>query len=104
MKPYRLREKALIDVTDAADHYIEIPEELAHGFSEELLDALGHVSRLAGTGSPRYSELLPRDPDNQPLRFWLLSRFPYAVFYVERGDHIDVIRVLHQASNIPRYF
>ena len=35
------------------------------------------------------------------LRFWTLNRFPYAVFYVESGPGIEVVRVLHQSADIP---
>ena len=31
----------------------------------------------------------------------MLKRFPYAVFYIERDAYIEVVRVLHQHSDIP---
>lgn len=37
------------------------------------------------------------------LRFWPLTRFPYLVFYVERDDHIDIWRVLHEQRDIPAW-
>ena len=37
------------------------------------------------------------------LRFRMLKRYPYIVFYVERDDHIDVWRVLHGQRDIPSW-
>jgi len=37
------------------------------------------------------------------LRFWPLGRYPYLVFYVERDEHIDVWRVLHEQRDIPAW-
>jgi toxin ParE1/3/4 len=59
--------------------------------------ALSHIAEFPSTGSPRYGELF-----NTPgLRFWLVSKFPYALFYIERDNYLDVIRVLHQHFDIP---
>jgi toxin ParE1/3/4 len=35
------------------------------------------------------------------LRSWPLKGFPYRVFYNERSDRIDALRVLHTAMDIP---
>jgi toxin ParE1/3/4 len=35
------------------------------------------------------------------LRGRALQHFPYTVLYVERTDHIDVLRVLQQRRDIP---
>jgi toxin ParE1/3/4 len=37
------------------------------------------------------------------LRCWPIDRYPYLVFYVERDDHVDVWRVLHQQRDIPMW-
>ncbi len=34
------------------------------------------------------------------LHTWPLKRYPYLVFYRDRGDHIDVWRVLHGRRDI----
>jgi len=97
MKPSRLREAALEDIDQALDYYFEFAEHTVDAFSAAILDARRHVEQHPGTGSPRYSE----EGQAEVLRFWLLTRFPYAIFYIERDDFIDIVRVLHQASDIP---
>lgn len=34
------------------------------------------------------------------LRFWKLSDFPYLVFYIERENRIDVLRILHAQRDV----
>jgi len=88
------------DVQDAIDHYLrEANDSVALQFIDALEKAYGHIARHAATGSTRYAHALGL-PE---LRFWPLSRFPYLVFYVERADHIDVWRVLHQQRDIPAW-
>lgn len=55
-----------------------------------------HIGRHPSSGSPPHAHEL-----NLPgLRFWPLTRYPHLVFYVERGDHIDVWRVLHGQRDV----
>jgi toxin ParE1/3/4 len=95
MKAYRLR--------DAFDYFLDIEEHLAEQFRGDLQAAIAHIQRHPGTGSPRYSHLWARGARASKLRFWLLSQFPYAIFYVERDTWIDIARVLHQAADIPQH-
>jgi toxin ParE1/3/4 len=68
-------------------------------FIDALEQAYSHIARHPATGSPRYTHAL-----NIPgLRFWSLTRYPYLVFYIERGDHIDVWRVLHGQRDLPAW-
>lgn len=98
MKPVLRKQRATADIRNAAKHYATIPDTaLARRFVEAVDVALAHIGQHPGTGSPRYSSTLT----HPGLRFWTLKRFPYAVFYVERTDHIEVLRVLHQSSDIP---
>jgi toxin ParE1/3/4 len=97
-KPVILRALAYGDVDTAIDHYlIGAGEKTALDFIEALERTYRHISRYPASGSPRYAHEL-----NLPeLRFWLLRRFPYLVFYIERDDHLDVWRVLHGQRDIP---
>lgn len=99
-KPVVPREQAHRDVEDAIAHYLaEGAETAALGFIDALEDAYRHIGRHPATGSPRYAHAL-----NLPgLRSWLLTRYPYLVFYVERSDHVDVWRVLHGQRDIPAW-
>src|SRR5512135_3450828 len=97
MKPTVLRPRADADVDDALIYYVQESHQVADSFLEAVWQAREHISRVPGSGSPRYGDLL----SVPGLRFWLLSKFPYAVFYFERDDHIDIVRVLHTARDVP---
>ena len=99
-KPIIPRVLANRDVDEAIEHYLDQDAEpAASGFIDALEQAYAHISRHAATGSPRYAHEL-----NLPgLRFWPLTRYPYLVFYMERHDHIDVWRVLHEQRDIPQW-
>ena len=96
-KPSRLREAALLDIDEALDHYFSEAPHMLTLFESAILAARGHIEYFPGTGSKRYQSSDGEDG----LRFWTLNKFPYAIFYFERPSYIDIIRVLHQASNIP---
>ena len=88
------------DVESAIDHYqVESSAKLALGFVDELEKAYAHIARHAATGSPRYANQLGL----AHLRFWPLRRYPYLIFYIERDEHIDVWRVLHEQRDIPAW-
>ena len=100
MKRIERRVRATQDLEDAFSYYIDHADVLvAERFMAEVERALKHIAQHPGTGSPRYSHLL----DGEPFRFWTLNKFPYAVFYLERADYIEIICVLHQASDIPSH-
>ena len=85
---------------EAADFYTdEANADVAHAFVEAVRKAYRAIADHPGTGSPRFAELLGMEG----LRSRKLSRFPYLVFYVERGDHIDVWRILHAQRDIPAW-
>lgn len=99
-KPIVPRRLANRDVEEAVDHYrAEGGEALALGFIDALTKAYAHIGRHPATGSPRHAHELSLPS----LRSWLLTRYPYMVFYVEQPDHIDVWRVLHQQRDIPAW-
>ena len=99
-KPVVPRDLANRDVDEAIDYYLqEGAENAALGFIEALEQAYTHISRQPATGSPRYAHEL-----NLPgLRSWPLTRYPYLVFYLERTDHVDVWRVLHDRRDLPAW-
>ncbi|OGB32737.1 MAG: plasmid stabilization protein [Burkholderiales bacterium RIFCSPLOWO2_12_FULL_61_40] len=102
MKPKALiqRTLALGDVDQSIAHYLEQDaQDAALGFVDALEHAYAHISKHAGTGSPRYAHEL----GIPNLRSWPLRKYPYLVFYVERADHIDVWRVLHMKRDIPAW-
>lgn len=100
MKPCQPSAQAEADIDTAVDWYLqEAALETAPGFVHAYSAAFDHIARHPGTGSRGHGALVGK-PD---LRCWLLDRFPFSVFYVERSTHIEIIRVLHQASDIPAH-
>ena len=99
-KPVIQRSQADRDVDEAIAYYLEQRAvDAALGFVDPLAKAYGHIGRHPATGSPRYAHELNL-PD---LRFWLVSGYPYVVFYVECDNHVDVWRVLHAQRDIPSW-
>jgi toxin ParE1/3/4 len=95
-----LRERARRDVEAAVDwNRSNAGEDTASGFVDALEAALRHVGRYPSSGSARYAVEL----EIPALRCRKLDRFPYLAFFVERGDHIDVWRVLHGHRDIPAW-
>lgn len=98
MKCAILRERAEADINAAFDHYLSVaPAKIATNFVLEVDACMRRVEQFPAAGSPRYAELLDLDG----LRSVVVERFPYIVFYVERDDCVDVIRVLHQHQDLP---
>jgi toxin ParE1/3/4 len=88
---------AQADIEAALDYYrIEAPH-VAVELVNALEKAVTHIERAPGTGSLRYAHEL----DLPGLRFWALAKFPYSLFYLEREDHLLVIRLVHHSRDIP---
>jgi toxin ParE1/3/4 len=99
MRPIRLREQARDDLDEAAAYYDEHAAHMTERFIDAYLVAQTHIAKNPATGSLRYAN----EDQLRELRFWLVSDFPYAVFYIERPDFIDIVRVLHQSADIPQH-
>lgn len=96
-KPVIPRDQAVHDVEHEVDHYLDAgAPHAASGLIDALQAAYGLIGRQPGIGSPRYGYEL----GIPGLRGRSLQRFPYTVLYVERTDHVDVLRVLHQRRDI----
>ena len=97
-KPVVLRELARRDIDAAGDYYADqAGEDVALGFIDALESACRLIATRPATGSPVYGHELGLPG----LRHRKLKRYPYLVFYVDRGDHVDVWRVLHAQRDIP---
>ncbi|MEJ7686589.1 MAG: type II toxin-antitoxin system RelE/ParE family toxin [Variovorax sp.] len=97
MKPALRSALAEQDIQDALDYYLREAPHVADGFIDELENASLYIETNPRTGSPSYAHAL----DIPRLRFWALHRFPYALFYIEHGDHLDVLRLVHMSRDIP---
>lgn len=99
-KPVIPRERALTDIQEAVDFYLEEGGDgPALAFAEALEWGFVHVGRHPASGSLRFAHELAI-PD---LRAWPLGRFPYLLFYVEMSHHVDVWRVLHVRRDLPAW-
>ena len=88
---------AAADVQSALEFYVTESARLATSFIAELERATHHIELHPATGIPRYSHEL-----NIPqLRHWPLKKFPFALFYIEHADHLDVIRFVHTSRDVP---
>ena len=99
-KSVDLREAAQRDIDEAVDFYIaQDAHQAAHAFIDEVERALDHVCRHPEAGSPRYAQELGLPG----LRHWPVTGYPCLVFYQDRGERIDVWRVLHGERDIPAW-
>ena len=97
MKPAIRSAIAELDVLAALDWYALEAPHMAGPFVNALEKAVSRIERNPGVGSPRYAHAL----DIPHLRFWPLTKFPYAVFYIGHETHLDVIRMVHMSRDIP---
>lgn len=97
-KPVVPRALAVRDVEDAIGYYLkEDARQAALAFVDALEDAYALIGQHPAIGASRYATEL----DIPELRSWALPRHPYVIFYIDRDDHIDVLRVLHGRRDIP---
>jgi len=98
MKRALQRTLAQGDIAAAFEHYlIAAGADTAVDFVHEIDACMQRIERFPEAGSPRYADML----DAEGLRFAVVARFPYMVFYFERPDFVDIVRVLHQHQDIP---
>ena len=99
MKALHLQRRALRDMVEARAYYQREAPHMVPDLARRLDEALLHLQRHAETGSPKYGLQL----SITGLRSWAVSQFPYAIFYRILSTRISVLRVLHQASQIPAH-
>ncbi|MCY3557391.1 MAG: type II toxin-antitoxin system RelE/ParE family toxin [Chloroflexi bacterium] len=97
-KPLLLSEPARQDFISIVDFYTaEASFDVARSFRNALRAEFDHIGQFPASGSTRYGPTV----DVRGLRSWPVRDFPYLVFYAERGDRIDIHRILHTARDIP---
>jgi len=99
-RPVIPRVLAVRDIQEAVDfHFSEGAEPAAMRFVDAVERAFVHIGRFPSSGSLRYAQELGL----VDLRCRRVVRFPHLVFYQDRGDHLDVWRVLHGQRDIPAW-
>jgi len=97
LKPAVLRPQALRDQQGEVRYYRkESGIRLAVKVAKATNQALDQIEHDPGMGSPRLGKLL----GIPGLRIWRVGKFPLLWCYFERGDHLDVVRLLGERQDI----
>ena len=93
-----LRPLAEADLIERTRYYRqEGGDDLGERFFGAAMAALGAIGRMPGAGSPRIGELC----DIPGLRVRRIMGFPCGWFYFTVDDHVDVVRLLADAQDLP---
>ncbi len=98
MKPLRFSPESVEELAEAAAWYASQRPELAEWFLEEVASAL-KSAQTRPASFPRLRDL----PPDLAVRRVLLSKFPYAVLFLELADDIRIIAVAHLKRD-PEYW
>ena len=97
MKPAVLRPQALRDQQGEVRYYRkEGGTRLAVKLANATNAALDQIELDPGIGSPTLGKVL----GIPGLRTWRVAKFPLLWCYFERGDHLDVVRLLGERQDI----
>ena len=97
-KPVPIRPRADAEIDALADYIAADSPDAAERFLDAVQKAFDLIGGQPGIGSRRYAHL----PMWEDLRLWPVPGFErHLIFYVERPGHVDVLRVLHGARDIP---
>ena len=99
MKRLTVQRRAMRDLADARAYYQQEAPHMVSEFALVLDSEFLHLRRHPETGSPRHGLQL----GITGLRSWSVKKFPYAIFYMADEARIRVLRVLHQAADIPSH-
>ena len=97
MKPAPLRPQALRDQQGEVRYYRKVGgTRVAVKAARATNSALDQIELEPGVGSPT----LGKDLGVPGLRTWRVQKFPLLWCYFERGDHLDVVRLLGERQDI----
>jgi toxin ParE1/3/4 len=94
-----IQRRAMRDLAEARAYYRKEAPHVVSDFALAVDAELLHLRRNPSTGSPRYGLQI----EFAGLRSWIIKKFPYVIFYIQQTDCVVVIRVLHQATDIPAH-
>lgn len=98
MTPARLRPLAEDDLVQRTRHCrTEAGHDVAERFFDTAVDTLRTIEEMPAIGSPRLGEMC----DIPGLRSFRIAGFPCGWFYFDRPHHLDVVRLLHYAQDLP---
>jgi toxin ParE1/3/4 len=94
------RRQAEDDIDSALAYYLsEAGAEVAYEFVAQFEDLIELISKHPAIGSSGYAHAL----QIEGLRDLPFKKFPFVVFHVEYERHIEVIRILHEKTDIPSW-
>ena len=97
MKPAELRPQALRDQQGEVRYYRkEGGSRVAVKVAKATNAALDQIELDPGIGSPTLGKRL----GIPGLRTWRVGKFPLLWCYFERGDHLDVVRLLGERQDV----
>jgi len=97
LKPAVLRPQALRDQQSEVRYYRkEGGTRVAVKLAKATNEALDQIEFEPGMGSPMLGNLL----GIPGLRTWRVAKFPLLWCYFQRGDHLDVVRLLGERQDI----
>lgn len=97
MRPAKLRPLAGDDLVERARYYERSGgTDLGRRFFAASMDALRSAESTPGIGSPSIGEIT----EVPGLRRVGITGFPCGWFYLEREDHLDVIRLLADRQDL----
>ena len=98
MTAAELRRSAEADLVERTRYYRRVGgEELGTRFFDAALESLRALEQMPGVGSPLFAELygIPG------LRVRRVSGFPCGWLYFVAPNHVDVVRLLADAQDLP---
>ena len=94
----RLRPLAEADLVERTRYYRrEGGDQLGERFFAAAIAALDAIRRMPGAGSSRMGDLC----GVPGLRFRSVAGFPCGWFFLIAADHVDVVRLLAEAQDLP---
>jgi len=94
----RLRPLAEHDLVQQTRYYQSAADaDVAERFFDAAVEALGTIKTMPGVGSLRLGELC----GVPGLRSFRINGFPHGWFYFIAESHVDVVRLLSYAQDIP---
>ncbi len=98
MTPARLRPLAEHDLVQRTRYYRSAAgHDVAERFFDAAVDTLHTIEDLPSIGSLRLGETC----DIPVLRSFRIAGFPCGWFYFDRSDHLDVVRLVSYAQDLP---
>jgi toxin ParE1/3/4 len=98
VKPIRSRPLADADIDEIVGTITRDNPNAARRLLEAIEGAYGLIAGQPGLGSLRYGHIAPL----AGVRMFAVPGFSnYLIFYLERDDHVEIVRVLNGARDLP---